>query len=121
VRGRKIGAKKQLFSTNGEIHPTRVFDRISRNSINQYGYSLADKLKLQISRTLSKSDPFFVFSNDPFFFSRAFLIFSVFSTFDVSSREPGRRRNHDLIIIDDGFACAPDRVREVTLAGRRRG
>ena len=26
---------------------------------------------------LSKSDPFFVFSNDPFLFSRAFLIFSV--------------------------------------------
>jgi len=54
VRGRKIGAKKQLFSTNGEIHPTRVFDRISRNSINQYGYSLADKLKLQISRTFEQ-------------------------------------------------------------------
>jgi len=68
-----------------------------------------------------KSDPFFVFSNDPFFVFARVLDLFVFSTFDVSSREPGRRRNHDLIIIDDGFACAPDRVREVTLAGRRRG
>jgi len=89
VRGRKIGAKKQLFSTNGEIHPTRVFDRISRNSINQYGYSLADKLKLQISRTLSKSDPFFVFSNDPFFvFAR---VLDLFRVFDFRRFEPRTR------------------------------